>query len=171
MLLFVGVLYMLYLDISSGNVGLGTLKMPFIFVVLVCQLVRQSEIGKREHHVPAEIKEHEDYVLAKNRVDIGSKIGIAGLFMISVPIIALIALKDLHGFWARVAVYSALGGIPAAAAGLIFYLMGSHYITKTEAAYLKENASERETESKLSKICSIISAVVSVALLAVILMD
>lgn len=167
--LCIPVLYLLYLDISSGITGLGILKLPLLYIILVCQLLREAFSKKESFDLPAEIKEHEDYILAKDRMNYGRNMGISGGLMIIIPVVLLFVLKSLHGFWARAAIFSFLFGIPVAIIGLILFMMGKHYIAQAEAKQLAETSTE--PESKLSNICNIISAITSLMLLIVIIID
>ena len=110
-------------------------------------------------------------MLAKNRVSFGGKIGTAGGLMIVIPAALLFTLKELHGFWARLAVFSFLGGIPAALIGIILTVMGRSYIAKAEAEYRMEISAEPEPENIISKICNIISVIAAAVLLVMIFVD
>ena len=167
--LCIPVLYLLFLDISSGITGFGILKLPLLYIILVCQLLREAFSKKESFDLPSEIKEHEDYILAKDRMNYGRNMGISGGLMIIIPVVLLLIFKSLHGFWARAAIFSFLFGIPVAIIGLILFIMGNHYIAQTVANQLTETPTE--PESKISNICNIISAITSLTLLIVIIID
>ena len=171
LLLGIAILDIVYLKISAGEIGLDLLQMLLINIMLICQILRDVFSKKRESLLPEELQAQEDYVLAKNRVSIGGKMGIAGGAMIILPIILLLSMKELHGAWARLAVFSFLGGVPVALFGVAFAVMGSGYITKAEAKYRAEHGVGTEPDCKISTICNILSVIGSVALLVVIFID
>ena len=147
------------------------LKLAVISVILVCQIVRAVYMRKQNIEIPAEIKKHEDYVLAKNRVHFGTRMAVAGMLMAIVPLAALLILKDLHGIWARASVFSLLCGIPLAVAGIVFLLLGGSHVAKAEAEYFAGAGIETEPENRICTVCNIVSCIASAALLAVILIE
>ena len=160
-----------YFRVSEGDMGQDLMQLLLIHIMLVCQILRDIFSKRGSIQLPEELQEQEDYVLAKNRVGFGAKIGIVGGLMIIIPVVLLLVLKELHGTWARIAVFAFLGGVPAALIGIILAVMGNGYIAKAEAKYRMDTSAEPEPESRISKICNGISVIASVALLAVIFLD
>ena len=164
-----GAIYFLCADVSAGNVGPDMLRLPLISVILICQIFRSVFAENQGVVIPSELAENEDYIVAKNRVYYGIRLGIAGVLMVVVPVTALVIFKGIHGFWAQLSVYSFLGGIAAAIAGTVIFVLGKHEVTMTEAKCFEETPAQREPENKIVKICNIVSLIASIGLLAVIL--
>ncbi|MBR4861676.1 MAG: hypothetical protein IKU09_05700 [Firmicutes bacterium] len=164
-------LYSLYLDISAGDTGLNLLKAPALMVIGICQILRCVYTEKQELTMPSDITEQEDYILAKNRVNFGTKFGIAGILMIALPVAALFIRKGLHGIWAQMGLYSFLFGVTAAVIGLILFMLGSTYMAKAESRYRQEQSVPVEPENKIPRICGIVSAIAWAVVLAEILIS
>lgn len=155
----------LYILISPSRNDLEVWRHFAIFLYAVFNLLSgmftNRSLSALPEEVVAEVTEEEDYILAKNRTDLGGKLMIVGGVMAGIPLLMLLIKGSAEGIF----VWSLIFGFFIFVGGMILSGMGASYTVEISEEMQKKYNLQLE-ESKISRVCRIIAVLALVAWIA-----
>lgn len=125
---------------------------------LLSRVFTNRSISMLPEAIIAEVMEDEDYILSKNRTDLGGKLMIVGGIMAGIPLLIMLIKGSAGGIFA----WSLIFGFFIFIGGLILCEMGESY-TFEISEEMQQKYNLNLVESPISRICSIIAVLALIA--------
>ncbi len=152
----------LYILISPSENGIEAWRPFMIFLLaasnLLSRMFTNRSISMLPEDVIAEVMEDEDYILSKNRTNLGGKLMMVGGIMTGIPLLIMLIKGSAGGIFA----WSLIFGFFIFIGGAILLEMGANYTVEiSEEVQQKYNL--KLEESPISRICDIIAVLALIA--------
>lgn len=152
----------LYILISPSENDVEAWRSFMIFLLaasnLLSRVFTNRSISVLPEDIIAEVMEDEDYILSKNRMDLGGKLMMVGGIMAGIPLLIMLIKGSTGGIFA----WSLILGFFIFIGGAILLEIGESYTFEiSEEVQQKYNL--KLEESPISRICNIIAVLALIA--------